>query len=198
MLLAAGMSRRMRGENKLLAEIDGAPMVRHVAEAMVKGGIRELVVVTGHEADAVTAALSDLEAPGMVLRFVHNADFASGQAGSVATGVSALSNDVSGALIALGDMPFVSADLVAEMIQDHSGLGDQEMRISFPVYEGRRGNPVLWGRGFFEALAGLSGDIGGRRILAENPAAVNSISWTDDSIHNDIDTGDDLRRHLRG
>ena len=146
----------------------------------------------------MTAALSDLEAPGMVLRFVHNADFAGGQAGSVATGVSALSNDVSGALIALGDMPFVSADLVAEMIQDHSGLGDHEMRISFPVYEGRRGNPVLWGRGFFEALAGLSGDIGGRRILAENPAAVNSISWTDDSIHNDIDTGDDLRRHLRG
>ncbi len=84
------------------------------------------------------------------------------------------------------------------MIQDHSGLGDHEMRISFPVYEGRRGNPVLWGRGFFEALAGLSGDIGGRRILAENPAAVNSISWIDDSIHNDIDTGDDLRRHLRG
>ena len=197
-ILAAGMSRRMGDENKLLAEIDGAPMVRHVAEAMVKGGIRELVVVTGHEADAVTAALSDLEAPGMVLRFVHNADFAGGQAGSVATGVSALSNDVSGALIALGDMPFVSADLVAEMIQDHSGLGDHEMRISFPVYEGRRGNPVLWGRGFFEALAGLSGDIGGRRILAENPAAVNSISWTDDSIHNDIDTGDDLRRHLRG
>ena len=188
----------MGDENKLLAEIDGAPMVRHVAEAMVKGGIRELVVVTGHEADAVTAALSDLEAPGMALRFVHNADFAGGQAGSVATGVSALSNDVSGALIALGDMPFVSADLVAEMIQDHSGLGDHEMRISFPVYEGRRGNPVLWGRGFFEALAGLSGDIGGRRILAENPAAVNSISWTDDSIHNDIDTGDDLRRHLRG
>ena len=197
-LLAAGMSRRMGDENKLLAEIDGAPMVRHVAEAMVKGGIRELVVVTGHEADAVTAALLDLEAPGMVLRFVHNADFVGGQAGSVATGVSALANDLSGALIALGDMPFVSADLVAEMIQDHSGLGDHEMRISFPVYEGRRGNPVLWGRGFFEALAGLSGDIGGRRILAENPAAVNSISWTDDSIHNDIDTGDDLRRHLRG
>ena len=197
-LLAAGMSRRMGDENKLLAEIDGVTMVRHAAEAMIEGGIRELVVVTGHEADAVAAALSDIEAPGMVLRFVHNADFADGQAGSVATGVSALSNDVSGALIALADMPFVAADLVAEMIQDHSGLGDHEMRISFPVFEGRRGNPVLWGRGFFEALAGLRGDVGGRRILAENPAAVNSISWTDDSIHNDIDTSDDLQRHLRG
>ena len=88
--------------------------------------------------------------------------------------------------------------LIMSVGEGEGGLGDHEMRISFPVFEGRRGNPVLWGRGFFKALAGLSGDIGGRRILAENPAAVNSISWTDDSIHNDIDTGDDLRRHLRG
>ena len=197
-LLAAGMSRRMGDRNKLLAEIAGVPLVRRAAEAMVEGGIRELVVVTGHEADAVAAALSGLEAPGVELRFVHNGDFAEGQAGSVAAGVSALSPAVSGALIALGDMPFVTAGLVAEMIQDHSGLGDHETRISFPVFEGRRGNPVLWGRGFFEALAGLRGDVGGRRILTENPAAVNSISWTDDSIHNDIDTGDDLRRHLQG
>ena len=197
-LLAAGMSRRMGDRNKLLAEIAGVPLVRRAAEAMVEGGIRELVVVTGHEADAVAAALSGLEAPGVELRFVHNGDFAEGQAGSVAAGVSALSPAVSGALIALGDMPFVTAGLVAEMIQDHSGLGDHETRISFPVFEGRRGNPVLWGCGFFEALAGLRGDVGGRRILTENPAAVNSISWTDDSIHNDIDTGDDLRRHLQG
>jgi molybdenum cofactor cytidylyltransferase len=99
---------------------------------------------------------------------------------------------VSGALIALGDMPYIAPDLVAEMIRDHSGLGDHETRISFPVHEGRRGNPVLWGRGFFAALGELSGDMGGRQVLSENPAAVNSIGWHDDSIHRDIDTPADL------
>jgi len=188
-LLAAGMSRRMGAQNKLLVEIDGVPMVRRAAAAMLEGGIRELVVVTGHEGDLVAAALH-----GLALRIVENTSFADGQAGSVAAGIAALSDGVSGALIGLGDMPFIPPELVAEMIRDHSALGDHESRISFPVFEGRRGNPVLWGRSFFPALSDLSGDIGGRRILAENPAAVNSIGWIDDSIHRDIDTGDDLHR----
>ena len=186
-LLAAGASRRMGEVNKLLVEIDGQPMVRHAATAMLEGGIRDLVVVTGHQQDRVKEALKGLE-----VAFIHNADFDAGQAGSVAAGVAALPDGLSGALIALGDMPFVTADLVAEMIRDHSGLGDGETRISFPVHEGRRGNPVLWGRGFFDALRRLSGDAGGRTVLAENPAAVNSIGWHDNSIHRDIDTPQDL------
>ena len=186
-LLAAGSSRRMGETNKLLVEIDGQPMVRHAAMAMLEGGIRDLVVVTGHQQDLVRRALQGLE-----VTFVHNADHAAGQAGSVAVGVGAVPAGVSGALIALGDMPFIKPDLVAEMIRDHAGLGDCESRISFPVHQGRRGNPVLWGRGFFEALGQLSGDIGGRSVLAENPAAVNSIGWHDDSIHRDIDSPDDF------
>ncbi len=186
-LLAAGSSRRMGEGNKLLIEMDGEPLVRRAARAMLDGGIADLVVVTGHQHDDVVAALD-----GLAVTFAHNPDFAAGQAGSVAAGMAALPGTVSGALIALGDMPFIAADLVAEMIRDHSGLGDHETRISFPVHEGRRGNPVLWGRGFFDALARLSGDMGGRRVLSENPAAVNSISWHDDSIHRDIDTPRDL------
>jgi len=186
-LLAAGSSQRMGGVNKLLVEIDGQPMVRHAATAMIEGGIRDLVVVTGHQRELVTRALDGLD-----VSFVHNADFAAGQAGSVAVGVGALPDGLSGALIALGDMPFVTAGLVAEMIRDHSGLGDGEKRISFPVHEGRRGNPVLWGSGFFAALGKLSGDIGGRSVLAEHPAAVNSIGWHDNSIHRDVDTPEDL------
>jgi molybdenum cofactor cytidylyltransferase len=188
-LLAAGSSRRMGDVNKLLIEIDGEPLVRHAARAMLDGGIRDLVVVTGHQHEDVVAALAGLD-----VTFAHNADFAAGQAGSVAVGIAGLPDSVSGALIALGDMPFIAPDLVAEMIRDHGGLGDHESRVSFPVHEGRRGNPVLWGRGFFAALGGLSGDMGGRRVLSENPAAVNSIGWHDDSIHRDIDTADDLVR----
>ena len=188
-LLAAGSSRRMGDVNKLLIEIEGEPLVRHAARAMLDGGIRDLVVVTGHQHEDVVAALAGLD-----VTFAHNADFAAGQAGSVAVGIAGLPDSVSGALIALGDMPFIAPDLVAEMVRDHGGLGDHESRVSFPVHEGRRGNPVLWGRGFFAALGGLSGDMGGRRVLSENPAAVNSIGWHDDSIHRDIDTADDLVR----
>jgi len=186
-LLAAGMSSRMGNSNKLLVEIDGMPMVRHAAQAMLAGGIEDLVVVTGHQARSIEAALS-----GLSLRFAHNPDFADGQSCSVAAGIAAMPASASGALIGLGDMPYLSADLVAEMVQDHARLGDHNTRISFPVYEGRRGNPILWGSGFFKALQDLTGDIGGREILAAYPAAVNSITWWDDSIHRDIDNPDDM------
>ena len=154
---------------------------------MLAGGIEDLVVVTGHQAPAIEAALS-----GLNLRFAHNPDFADGQSCSVAAGIAAMPASASGALIALGDMPYLSADLVAEMVQDHARLSDHNTRISFPVYDGRRGNPVLWGSGFFKALQDLTGDIGGREILAAHPAAVNSITWRDDSIHRDIDNPDDM------
>jgi molybdenum cofactor cytidylyltransferase len=186
-LLAAGMSRRMGSRNKLLVDIDGVPMVRRAAQAMRDGGIEDLVVVTGHDADKVEAALD-----GLAVRFVHNPDFATGQAGSVASGIASLPAHVSGALIALGDMPYVTVDLIAEMVRDHARLDDHDARISFPVHDGRRGNPVLWGCRFFEALKGLSGDIGGREILAKHAGAVNSITWRDDSIHRDIDSKEDM------
>ena len=191
-LLAAGLSSRMGDTNKLLVEIDGVPMVRHAAQAMLAGGIEDLVVVTGHQPDEIAAALAGLD-----VRFAHNVDFADGQAGSVATGIAALPAAASGALIALGDMPYLAADLVAGMVQDHAGLSDHKTRISFPVHDGRRGNPVLWGCGFFEALRGLTGDIGGREILVAHPAAVNTITWQDDSVHRDIDSPDDITAAAR-
>ena len=88
---AAGASRRMGEVNKLLVEIDGQPMVRHAATAMLEGGIRDLVVVTGHQQDRVKEALNGLE-----VAFIHNADFDAGQAGSVAAGVAALPDGLSG------------------------------------------------------------------------------------------------------
>jgi molybdenum cofactor cytidylyltransferase len=78
------------------------------------------------------------------------------------------------------------------MVRDHARLDDHDARISFPVHDGRRGNPVLWGCRFFDALKALHGDIGGREILAKHAGAVNSITWRDDSIHRDIDSKDDI------
>jgi len=187
-LLAAGQSKRMGENNKLLMEVDGAPLVRRAARALLEGGLQDVVVVTGHQSDAVKAALADLP-----LRFVDNPDYADGQAGSVAAGIRVLAeSNHAGALVALGDMPFVKAGLVQSLIRDHVALADAEDRITFPVYDGQRGNPVLWGRRFFDSLMALSGDTGGRAILAQNAGAVNSFSWNDASIHQDIDTPEGL------
>ncbi len=95
-------------------------------------------------------------------------------------------------LVALGDMPFVKSDLIEALIAAHQGLADSQSRITLPSFDGRRGNPVIWGRSFFEELASLSGDTGGRALLAHYPAALNALGWPDPSIHQDIDTAEEL------
>lgn len=182
-ILAAGQSQRMGAQNKLLAEIDGVPIIRRTAQALLDGGLNDLVIVTGHEHRLVAAALDDLP-----VTCIYNDDYQSGQASSVACGVRHHQNGSHAAvLIALGDMPLVRPELIAALLRDHSSLPDATDRITLPVFDGRRGNPVIWGRGFFDELVALTGDAGGRIIFAENKNAVNSLGWPDDSIHLDID-----------
>lgn len=187
-ILAAGQSQRMGAQNKLLAEIDGVPIIRRTAQALIDGGLNDLVIVTGHEHRLVAAALDDLP-----VTCIYNDDYQSGQASSVACGVRHHQNGSHAAvLIALGDMPLVRPELIAALLRDHSSLPDATDRITLPVFDGRRGNPVIWGRGFFDELVALTGDAGGRIIFAENKNAVNSLGWPDDSIHLDIDTPEAL------
>ena len=103
-VLAAGRSSRMGGPNKLMALFDGRPLVRLTAETARASRAGEVVVVTGHQDERMTAALAGLD-----VRRVHNRDYPSGLASSLKTGVRALSPDAAGALILLGDMPGVTA-----------------------------------------------------------------------------------------
>jgi len=186
-VLAAGQSRRMEGQNKLVAEIDGVAMVRRCVMTLQDSGIKNVIVVTGYQQEKIEAALAGLD-----VQFVHNVDYVDGQGGSVSAGVAALTDDNGAALIALGDMPDISQALVKALIADHMALPNSHSRISFPVHDGKRGNPVIWGRAFFEDLKQLAGDRGGRQILGMNTAAINSLGWHEDSIHQDIDTPADL------
>ena len=189
-LLAAGQSSRMGEQNKMLAELDGKSLVRHAALSLTEAGLTDIIVVTGPHAAQIEAELEDLP-----VRLVANPDFASGQASSLRAGLAALRSGETvpdGVLVALGDMPFVTSELVAALIAAHHSLADGQSRITLPSFEGRRGNPVIWGRSFFDELASLQGDTGGRVLLAHYPAALNALGWSDGSIHQDIDTAEDL------
>ena len=143
-LLAAGQSRRMGTVNKLLAPIAGKPLVRHAAETLVDVGLSPLIVVIGHEADKVASALD-----GLPVQLVFNPDHAQGQASSVGVGVAALDADITDLLIALGDMPLLSTSLLEKLVQNHLDRDDHHRCITLPTSGGKRGNPVLWGKGVF-------------------------------------------------
>lgn len=186
-VLAAGRSTRMgAGRNKLTTELDGKPIVRRTVEAALGSRARPVVVVTGHERERIEVALAGLD-----VAFAHNPRFAEGLSTSLKTGLGSLPPDADAAVVLLGDMPLLPADVVDALI---AAFEPKEGRaIVVPVRHGRRGNPVLWGRGYFAALASLKGDVGAKHVLAENAEAVAEIGVDTEAIFIDIDTPDALK-----
>ncbi len=184
-VLAAGRSTRMGGPNKLLAELNGKPLVRIVAEQALASQASPVIVVTGHQQMEVQHALAGLD-----VRFVHNGEFAAGLATSVRTGIAAIPPDADGAVVCLGDMPLIEARLIDRLIEafrpDRGGL------IAIPVNDGRRGNPVLWSRRFFGELMTLDGDIGARHLIGRHGEAVVEVPVSGQAAFLDIDTPEAL------
>jgi molybdenum cofactor cytidylyltransferase len=178
-VLAAGRASRM-GSNKLVAELDGEPIVRRTVRAVLGSHARPVVVVTGHEADAVRSALA-----GFDVRFVHNPDFADGMSTSLRVGLAA-AGAVDAALICLGDMPRLRAEHFDAVI-DAFRAGDPD-GIVVPTYDRKRGNPVLWPRRYFAEIAALSGDVGARALIDRHADQLRLVSIDDPAILVDVDT----------
>jgi molybdenum cofactor cytidylyltransferase len=190
-ILAAGRSTRMGGPNKLLAELDGKKLVRIATEQALASKASEVIVVTGHQAALVEQALE-----GLKVKFVRNPDFAGGLASSVKAGIAAVPAGADGAIVCLGDMPLIDANLIDRLIE--SFAPDRGNLIVVPVADGRRGNPVLWSRRFFSELMTLDGDIGARHLIARHAEAVAEVPVEGDGAFLDIDTPQALEAARRG
>lgn len=178
LLLAAGTSTRYGSENKLLATVDGEPLVRRAARTLLDATVDPVIIVTGHERHRVENALSGLD-----LRFVHNPDYELGQATSVATGIDALPETIDAVVIALGDMPSVDSRSIDALVAAFEHGQGSALAAG---YEGTRGNPVLFARRHFDDLADVSGDVGGRGILLESTDAA-VVETGDPGVMADID-----------
>lgn len=181
-LLAAGTGTRFEGGNKLLAEVEGGPIVRRAAVTLVSSSLGPVTAVLGHEADAVADALDGLD-----LSTRYNEDYADGQSTSVAVGVDAAREEGwDAAVFALGDMPFVDPATVETLL---SAYADGEGTVLAPAYEGTRGNPVLFDSEHFDALADVTGDRGGRDIIED---VGTLVPVEDPGVRTDVDRVGDL------
>jgi len=184
-ILAAGLSRRMGAQNKLLAEVDGMPMLARVVDSVVASKAKPILVVTGHEAEAVRAALGDRP-----VTFVHNPAFAEGLAGSVKAGIDAVPPNADGAVVCLGDMPQVTGRHIDRLIAAFNPV--EGRAICIPTWQGRQGNPVLWARRFFDEIMALSGDRGAKALIEEHGDQVAEVAMPDAGVALDIDTPEAL------
>jgi molybdenum cofactor cytidylyltransferase len=184
-VLGAGRSSRMGGPNKLLAEINGKPLIRMVVEQALASHARPVIVVTGHQRERVEAVLS-----GLPVQLVHNPHFAEGLGTSLKAGIAALPATVDGAIVCLGDMPQIDAALIDKL----TGAIDPDKGalIVVPTIDGKRGNPVVWSRRFFPDLMMVEGDIGARHLIGRYAEAVAEVPVEGAAVLTDVDTPEAL------
>lgn len=183
-VLAGGTSSRYGDANKLLATVAGEPIVRHAARTLVRSSLDATTVVLGHDAERVRAALAALEA-----EFTVNTAYRSGQSTSVREGVrSAQRRNADAILVALGDMPTVTVETIDRLRNAYESTEYDAIAAGF---DGQRGNPVLFDARYFDSLADIAGDSGGRELLLSSETA--AVLETDDpGVLEDLDSPDDL------
>jgi len=182
-ILAAGSASRF-GQPKQLVEWQAETFIHRVARTALQAGLDPVLVVTGAYAQQVEAALQDLP-----VRCIFNPNWEAGQGASVAVGVQALPSKVGAALFLLADQPWTPPRLILSLKEAHAFQGNP---IIGPLFEGQRGNPVLFDRVAFHDLSQLQGEQGGRAIFSRYN--VSWLPWHDVSANVDIDTPADLER----
>ncbi|HEX2552382.1 MAG TPA: nucleotidyltransferase family protein [Microvirga sp.] len=178
-VLAAGRGTRFGEGPKLLASLRGKPLVRHVAEAALASTAHPVIVVTGHRAPEVEAALA-----GLPLAVAHNPDFAEGLSTSLKRGFAALDPGAEAAIVLLADMPLVDAALIDRLIQCWR---ESRPAALVPVSGGRRGNPVVLSAVLAPEIARLSGDSGAGPLLRGRADVVEEPVDAPGVLH-DVDT----------
>jgi molybdenum cofactor cytidylyltransferase len=184
-ILAAGKSSRMGGEIKLLLDVHGKPMLRHVVESALHSALDEVIVVLGYEHERI---LESIDFKGATV--VFNPDFLKGQSTSLKAGIAAVGESCDAALFLLGDLPLVCPGVIDAVVQKYKST---HASIVVPVFAGKRGNPVLLARSLFPMVLALEGDIGARPILAAHKDLIETVDIEHDGIHLDVDTWEDYR-----
>lgn len=187
LILAAGRSTRMGVQNKLLLTQNDESLVRHAAKMAVLSQLKPVVVVLGHEADAVRAALE-----GLPIEFTVNPDFAQGLSTSLKAGVKALPPNIDGAAVILADMPELDAALLDRLYAAFEA--EPKALAAVPVHEGQWGNPCIIAAALFAEIETLAGDQGARKILEKHRDMVVEMPVSSRAATFDIDTPDDWAR----
>jgi molybdenum cofactor cytidylyltransferase len=190
LVLAAGSGRRFGGR-KLLASWQGAPLIHAALDAAAAAALSGLTVVTGADAEEVSVAVGDWARrnPRAAVEIVHAPDHGEGLAASLRSGLRSLPSTTEGAVIFLGDMPRIPRGIVHDLLL---ALEPASLAAA-PVFENRRGHPVLVRRDLFPALTGLAGDSGAKVVLDGLGDRLVLVPVKDGGVLFDVDVVGDLR-----
>jgi len=189
--IAAGLSSRMEGPNKLLQDIGGKTLIQHTFFQLSNAGVDELVVVTGRDASAIEAEISKYQFPKF--KTVHNITFEQGMTTSIQAGLKSV-GDADAVMVCLSDMPELTTALYNQMITAFKNEGGRN-KIMVPFKEGQKGNPVIFGADYFLKIAEHKEANGCAGIVKNHKDQVIRFETDADAFTFDIDTPEALNAY---
>ena len=191
-VLAAGAGSRLGGRPKALLELGGVPLILRQLVALSGAGVDEVVVVTGHHAEAIEAAVRPFP-----ITLAHNATPDDGQPSSVRIGLQALSPKLDAVMVALADQPLINEQDITALIGAFKKRGDASMvvpRVASEDGERLPGNPVIFDAALREEWLAGSADLACRKWRLAHPERVHWFDTDNRRYRIDIDTPEDLER----
>lgn len=188
-VLAAGTSTRL-GTPKQLLELDSRPLLQHVVDAACASSLDEIVIVLGHEAEIIRAALTLPD----TARTVLNEDYETGQSSSLRAGLAAASHKSEAAAVLLGDQPGMRPGLIDAVIERWRATNAPVVR---PTFQGTPGHPVVVGRSEWASFARAEGDRGAGVVMERDPARVEIVEMGRPPLE-DVDTWEQYERIKAG
>ena len=192
-LLAAGQSSRMNGENKLSKEIDGIPLIRYAIKNILGSSIDELIIVLGYEKEII----ENLIDTNKKIKIIYNKNFKDGISSSIKAGIEKISKKNDAFFICLGDMPNVNQNIYNKLIKTRSKYNkklktEHKKEIIIPTYQGQNGNPVLFSNYMKDKITNIKDDFGAKKIIELYKKKVLNVPVDNDGINLDFDTQEDF------
>ncbi|MBT3938731.1 MAG: nucleotidyltransferase family protein, partial [Pelagibacterales bacterium] len=189
-ILAAGQSKRMLKDNKLLIKINKQTMLERMIFTSLNSNANNTVLVLGYQSDIIQEIIQNNN-----ITTVINTDYKKGLSSSLQCGISALPDDCDAAIIILADMPNIDNQVINRMINSFNPSKNNSIII--PTFNGKKGNPILLARKFFPDILRVKGDKGAKDIIINNKKSILEIPQKNSSVLNDIDTKEDLSLYLK-
>ena len=178
-LLAAGQSKRMNGENKLVKKFQGSPLIKHSIENILKSSVNELIVVLGYQKEIIENIIEK----NNKINLFFNKNFQNGVSTSIKTGLNFLSKESQGFFVCLGDMPLVNFNIYNKLIKFQ-----KKNNVVIPTYNGEQRNPVLFSISMKEKIMRINGDFGAKEFLKFNNDKLLNVEINDHNFAKDFNT----------
>ena len=193
-LLAAGESKRMNGENKLIKEIEGIPLIKYSVKNILGSTVDELIIVTGYQKEIIENIIDK----NKKIKFVYNKDYSNGMASSINAGLCEISTKAKNFFISLADMPNVNQNIYNKLIKGKNSYNvklkpENRKEIIIPTSDGKDGNPVLFSIFMKTDVMKISGDRGAKEIIENKKNKILRIPFEGDGVILDFDTQDNFK-----